>query len=144
MQIEHLFPPTEVAVKIAIALGVGFLVGLEREWAHKDIGVRTFAITSLLGMLGSLLGLHFALLAAVGCLLFIVFINLYAIRSNRSPEITTSVSLIVVCFLGILAGRGHLFTPVASAIILTMLLTWKAEFTRFAGGLTPQENPARS
>jgi uncharacterized membrane protein (DUF4010 family) len=28
---------------------------------------------------------------------------------------------------------------VASAIILTMLLTWKAEFTRFAGGLTPQE-----
>jgi uncharacterized membrane protein (DUF4010 family) len=139
MQLQHLFPPPEVALKIVIAIGIGFLVGLEREWAQKDVGVRTFAVTSLLGMLGSLLGAQFALLAVIGCLLFIVFINLRAILANRAPEITTSVSLIVVCFLGILAGRGHMFTPVASAIILTMLLTWKAEFTRFAGGLTPQE-----
>ena len=119
MQLQHLFPPPEVAVKIVIALGVGFLVGLEREWAHKDVGVRTFAVTSLLGMLGSLLGNEFALLAVIGCLLFIVFMNLRAIWSDRAPEITTSVSLMVVCFLGILTGRGHLFTPVASAIILT-------------------------
>jgi uncharacterized membrane protein (DUF4010 family) len=139
MQLQHLFPPPDVAVKIVIALGIGFLVGLEREWAQKDVGVRTFAVTSLLGMLGSLLGSEFAVLAAIGCLLFIVFINVRAIVANRAPEITTSASLMVVCFLGILAGKGHLFTPVASAIILTMLLTGKAEFTRFAGGLTPQE-----
>lgn len=126
-------------MKMAISLGVGCLVGLEREWAHKDVGVRTFAVTSLLGMLGTLLGPQFAVLAVIGCLVFVVFINLRAILVNRSPEITTSVSLMVVCFLGILTGLGHLFTPVASAIILTMLLTWKAEFTRFAGGLTPQE-----
>ena len=43
------FPYTEVATKIAVALGVGLLVGLEREWAHKEVGARTFAITALLG-----------------------------------------------------------------------------------------------
>lgn len=139
MQVQHIFPPAEVALKIAISLGIGFLVGMEREWAQKDVGVRTFAVTSLMGMLGSLLGIQFAILAVVGCLLFIVFINLRAILSNRAPEITTSVSLLVVCFVGILTGRGHSFTPVASGVILTLLLTWKTEFTRFAGGLTPQE-----
>jgi hypothetical protein len=34
-------PITEVATKISICLGVGILVGLERAWAHKKVGVRT-------------------------------------------------------------------------------------------------------
>ena len=32
-----------------------------------------------------------------------------------------------------LAGEGHLFTPVASATLMTMLLAWKVERRRFAG-----------
>jgi uncharacterized membrane protein (DUF4010 family) len=36
-------------------------------------------------------------------------------------------------------GSGHLFTPVASAILMTLLLAWKTEFQRFAGGLKPEE-----
>lgn len=50
------FPAVEIAVKAAIALAIGLLVGFEREWSNKDIGVRTFAMTALLGLLGSLLG----------------------------------------------------------------------------------------
>ncbi len=46
------FPPAEIAVKISIALSVRLFVGFEREWANKDIGVRTFALASLLGLLG--------------------------------------------------------------------------------------------
>jgi len=38
-----------------------------------------------------------------------------------------------------LVGEGHLFTPVASAILMTMLLTWKTELQRFAGDLAPGE-----
>lgn len=38
-----------------------------------------------------------------------------------------------------LVGLGHIFTPVASAIIITMLLAWKTELNRFAGGLRPAE-----
>ena len=34
---------------------------------------------------------------------------------------TTSVALIVTFILGVLVGQGHLFTPVASAILMTML-----------------------
>jgi uncharacterized membrane protein YhiD involved in acid resistance len=48
------FVPFEVAGKLLVSLGIGLLVGFEREWAHKDLGVRTFALVSLLGMLTTL------------------------------------------------------------------------------------------
>jgi len=40
---------------VGIALGIGLLIGLEREWAHKDVGLRTFALMSLAGCLGWLI-----------------------------------------------------------------------------------------
>jgi uncharacterized membrane protein (DUF4010 family) len=128
-----------VATKLAITLGIGTLIGLEREWAQKDIGVRTFAITSLLGMLCALLGRQFELAGFVGAFLLVFYINLRGVLASRSLEITTSAALMVVVLLGMLAGEGHTFTPIACAIMVTMLLAWKSELTRFAGGLTPQE-----
>jgi uncharacterized membrane protein (DUF4010 family) len=55
--------------------------------------------------------------------------------TDRSLEITTSAALIVNYLLGVLVGLGHIFTPVAGAIVMTMLLAWKTELSRFAGGL---------
>ncbi len=136
---QHIFPPVEVATKLAISLGIGTLVGLEREWAQKDVGVRTFAITSMAGALAALLGHPFSIAVLIGVLLLVVCINLRVLLVNRSLEITTSAALIAVTLLGILTGEGHTFTPVASAILITMLLAWKTELTRFAGGLTTQE-----
>ncbi len=133
------FPPAEVARKVALSLGIGLLVGLEREWAQKDLGVRTFAIASLLGMVSSLLGYGYGLAALAGIFILIIFVNTRSLLSNRTLEITTSAALMVTTALGILVGQGHLFTPVASAILVIMLLAWKAELRRFAGGLTLEE-----
>lgn len=133
------FPPTEIAIKIVLSVGIGLAVGLEREWAHKDIGVRTFAITALMGMLSSLLGFGFAVAAFVGVFLLVGYVNIRSLVVNRTHEITTSVALMVTVLLGVLVGNGHWFTPVASAILVTMLLAWKAGLTRFAGGLTLEE-----
>ena len=33
--------------RVGISLAIGLMVGLEREWAHKDIGARTFAFVAL-------------------------------------------------------------------------------------------------
>ncbi len=133
------FSPTEVATKIGISVAIGLLVGLEREWAHKDLGVRTFAITALLGVLSSLAGLPFALASMAGVLLVIVYVNWRTMLAERGLETTTSVALLVTYILGVLAGQGHLFTPVASAVVLMGMLSWKAELRRFAGGLTIAE-----
>lgn len=130
---------TVVAVKAAVALAIGLLVGFEREWANKDIGVRTFALTSLLGLLASLAGPPFGVLAGAAVLVLIIFMNLHSVQVMRKLEATTSVALIIIFVLGILVGAGHLFTPVASAIVMTMLLSLKPQFRAFAGGLRQEE-----
>ena len=42
------FPVSEIAVKVAISVAVGLLVGFEREWSNNDIGARTFAMAALI------------------------------------------------------------------------------------------------
>jgi uncharacterized membrane protein (DUF4010 family) len=133
------FPPSEVAAKIAVSLGIGLLVGIEREWSNKDMGIRTFALISLLGMIGSLFSQSMALVSFVGVFLIVVFANARSLWVSRSLEATTSAALLVIFVLGALVGQGHLFTPVAAAILMTMLLAWKVELHRFAGGLQTAE-----
>ena len=140
MQIESThFPTTPIALKMGVAIGIGMLVGMEREWSNKDVGVRSFAIVALMGMLASAINTSVTVAALVGVLLLIAAMNTWSILSDHSPVITTSAALLVDYLLGILVGLGHIFTPVAGAIVMTMLLAWKTELSRFAGGLLPSE-----
>jgi uncharacterized membrane protein (DUF4010 family) len=133
------FPPAEVAAKIAVSIGIGLLVGIEREWSNKDLGARTFALTALLGTMAVLFTPSMANLALVGVFLIVIFANGRSLLVDRSLEATTSVALLAIFVLGALVGQGHLFTPVAASILITMLLAWKVELRRFAGGLQPAE-----
>jgi uncharacterized membrane protein (DUF4010 family) len=135
--VETRFPPAEVAAKIAVSLGIGLLVGIEREWSNKDLGARTF--TALLGTVSALFGPTMAIMAMVGVFLIVGFANLRSVLVDRAVEATTSAALLAIFVLGALVGSGHLFTPVAAAILMTMLLAWKVELRRFAGGLQPAE-----
>ncbi len=131
--------PVTTAVRLAVALGVGLLVGLEREWAHKEVGVRTFALTAMLGALCWLLSPGFALAGWIGVFLLIAAVNARSLLVSRGLEITTSVALMVTYVLGVFLGQGHLMAPVAAAIVMTALLAWKTELTRFAERLLIQE-----
>jgi uncharacterized membrane protein (DUF4010 family) len=134
-----MFPPTQIAVKILIALGIGLLVGLEREWARKDVGLRTFSLAALLGMLSSLQEPIFAVVSLIGILLLVGLLNVRSLLADGSVEITTSVALIITAMLGILVGHGHVFTSVSSAIIMTLLLSWKTELSAFTVDLSLPE-----
>jgi uncharacterized membrane protein (DUF4010 family) len=133
------FPYRDVAFKVALAGGIGLLVGLEREWSHKEIGVRTFAIGGLLGLLTSLLAPLFVVAGLSAVLLLIAFLNVHSLLKDRSLELTTSLCLVVVFFLGAMVGQGHYFTASTSAIAMMMLLAWKVELERLAGALRPEE-----
>ncbi|HVB33787.1 MAG TPA: MgtC/SapB family protein [Patescibacteria group bacterium] len=133
------FPPVEAATKIAVSLAVGLLVGLEREWAHKELGVRTFALASLLGMLAWLVSPAAALVALAGAVVLAAFVNAHSFLVHRTLEITTSVALLVTVVLGVLIGQTHYFTAVASALVMTGLLAWKTELAHLAGDLRKEE-----
>ena len=133
------FPPAEIAAKIATSLGIGLLVGIEREWSNKDLGARTFALTALLGTTAALLSPALTVASLIGIFLIVTFANAHSLLVDRSLEATTSAALLLIYVLGAMVGQGHLFTPVAAAILMTMLLAWKVELHRFAGGLQPTE-----
>jgi len=54
-------------------------------------------------------------------------------------EITTAAALLMTYTLGVLAGLGHTHTPVAPAILMTLLLALKVELRKFAGGVSMEE-----
>ena len=93
------FPPAEVAAKIAVSLGIGLLVGIEREWSNKDLGARTFALTALLGTAATLFGPAMAIASLVGVFLIVIAANARSVLVDRSLEATTSTALLVIFVL---------------------------------------------
>ncbi|HEX8322303.1 MAG TPA: DUF4010 domain-containing protein [Tepidisphaeraceae bacterium] len=133
-----------LAYQAALATGIGLLVGLEREWAQKEVGVRTFALTGLLGLITFLIAPSFTLAGLAGVLLLMVFLNLHSLTRDQSLELTTSLCLIVVYFLGAMVGKGQestkwYFIAATSGIVVVLLLAWKLELRKFAGALRPEE-----
>lgn len=133
------YPVGPIALKIAVTVGIGMLIGMERKWSHKEAGVRTFSIVALLGTLSATISFDIVVASMVGVFLLVTAMNIRSMRKDEALEITTSAALMVNYILGVLIGLGHIFTPVAGAMVMTLLLALKTEFNRFTGGLQLQE-----
>ncbi len=131
--------PFSLAEKIVASVSIGLLIGLEREWAHKEAGVRSFAIAALLGTLSWLVAPSLAFLEVGVVVVIILFVNLFSLREHQPLEITTSLALAATNVLGILVGTGAYFLAFTSAILVTTLLSWKTELVAFTGNLTVRE-----
>lgn len=134
----ELWPFLEVSAKMGLAVAVGTLVGLEREHRGKA-GVRTFALTSLLGAMGGMLGPPYGPFAMLFVVVFVVLMNWREMERERKLALTTSVALCVVAFAGVMCGLGHVFTPAAACIATAILLAWKERISGFAGTISDQE-----
>ena len=126
-------------VRIALALGLGLLVGLERYRAGKDTGLRTFALTCLAGAIAGQVSPTVEL-AVLGLVAIVVALaNGQELLQRQPVQLTTTVALFVTAVLGMLVGHGYVLVPVASAILMTVLLAWRQELVGFATLLTDQE-----
>jgi uncharacterized membrane protein (DUF4010 family) len=132
----------ELLSRIALSFGIGLLLGLERGWASREAtpgnraaGVRTFAITGLLGgIMGALarggsadqtltvagavvLGIAFATLGIV--------IGLFSRDENKAAgkhSATTAVAAMLTFALGAYAVLGNVTVAAASAVAATGVL----------------------
>ncbi|HZZ58129.1 MAG TPA: DUF4010 domain-containing protein [Opitutaceae bacterium] len=132
------WPFAQVLTRLALAVAVGVLVGLEREHNQKT-GVRTFALTALLGCLGGMMGTTFAAIATGYFALAAVGMGYRSLIQTQRLGLTTSAALVIVGFAGILVGQGHVFTPAAAGIITAALLAWKQPISKFAIRLSDEE-----
>jgi uncharacterized membrane protein (DUF4010 family) len=133
------FPAFDVATRILVAVACGLLVGLERQWANKELGSRTFPIVSLLGALAALISPTFEVAGFVGIVALIVVTAVRNLLLNGAAETTTSAALMATFALGVLSGEGHVFTPAAATILMTLMLALKPQLARFAVGLKGEE-----
>jgi uncharacterized membrane protein (DUF4010 family) len=125
--------------RLAIALGIGLIVGLERGWKTRDqhagqrlAGVRTFSLAALLG--GALAAAatpdRYVVLAAgaltVGALVIAGY--LISVRETRDFGMTTELALLTTFVLGAVSVLGAPFEAVAAAVVMSLLLGFKTEF----------------
>lgn len=126
-------------LRLALALSLGLLIGLERERRRKEAGLRTFGFIGLFGALGGSLGEGFAMLVLALTALLAVPLNIQTLRQGEGAELTTSAAMLITCLSGILCGQGHTVTPAAVMVITTALLAWKERLVGFSAGLTESE-----
>jgi uncharacterized membrane protein (DUF4010 family) len=109
-----------------VALGVGLLIGAERERAkghgpNREIaGVRTFTLVSLLGVFGAFSESTF-LLVTFALLVGALAIAGYTRTRHDDQGITTEVALLATFALGALS-KSHPEYSGAAAVIVTVLL----------------------
>jgi len=124
---------------MAISLGLGLLVGLERERAGKEVGLRTFSFASLLGFLTWHLGHPFSVAALAMVGVVVIVINVRAILSNSGVEATTSVALFLITIVGMLMAEGAVIFAVAVVVLMLALLSYKEEMVLFTNRLKQNE-----
>ena len=136
----------ELLFRFAVALGIGLLIGAERERrkgagpARRASGIRTFAIGALIGAVSWTLGgagmLGFALLVVAG-LTGVAYVR----ARDEDPGLTTEVALLLTLLLGALAMREP---PVASALAVTLaiLLAARSRMHHFVSAVLSEEELA--
>ncbi len=136
--------PTELFVQLGYALGIGLLVGLERSVAvvvpREDegearpseqkiaadfLGLRTFAVLSLVGFASALAGERYPPLALAGVLgAAALVVAMYTRCPPAQIGITTETAAVGTLLLGYLC-RTEPQTAVVLALALTLLLAAK-------------------
>ncbi len=112
---------------LAVALGIGLLIGVERE-RHKQMqredglraaaGVRTFAVVALLGGTSMVLGLWVLALAGVGV---IVLSAASYLQEPTDPGLTTEIAMLMTFVLGALAQPQPALAAAIGATVAILL-----------------------
>jgi uncharacterized membrane protein (DUF4010 family) len=113
---------------ILVALGAGLLIGIERERRITDghtsaiAGVRTFAITALLGVFAAL-SESTMLLGVVAAGVVLLTAVAYFKSHGEDPGLTTEMALLATFVTGVLAASQPLLAAAAGVLIVVLLVS---------------------
>lgn len=121
----------ELVKSLGTALGLGLLVGLQREWVQNRVaGIRTFALLTLFGAMSGLLGLAVGSWVVVASLLAVaglVVMGNLAEWKSREPDtgLTTEMAMLVMFAVGVMSMYGQRLVAVVVAGSVMVLLQSK-------------------
>ncbi|HUE94042.1 MgtC/SapB family protein [Pseudomonas sp.] len=126
----------DTLLNFASALAAGLLIGIERGWQGRNIednslvaGVRTFALSSLLGAFAMLLSEKFGVTAwaviFIGFAALVVASYFGELQRTGDMGLTSEVAMLLTFLLGSLAMAGHAPVAAAGAVAVALLLSLK-------------------
>lgn len=125
-------------LQLAIALGLGLLVGLQRERVEARLaGIRTFALVTMAGTLSGVLAQSFggwviaAGMVVLGALMVVG--NLAKIKSGEiDPGLTTEIALLLMFCVGAYLSTGNPAVAIVVGGAVAVVLYLKPELHRLA------------
>lgn len=128
-------------MNLSIALGLGLLVGLQKERAESPLaGLRTFGLVTVLGAVCALLGgwTIVAGLAAVTALM--ITGNIVAMKTEgMDPGQTTEVAIVLMFAVGALVVAGPRELAIVLGGVVSVLLHLREELRSFVARLSDRD-----
>ena len=135
----------EILFQFSVALGLGLLVGLQREKSEESLaGIRTFALITLFGALTAHLsktqGPWILASGLIGLTALVVSGNVAKLKLDKiDPGITTEVAVLAMYVLGALVVIGPVFVAVVLGATVAVLLHLKAPMHRLVSAIGEQD-----
>jgi len=129
--------PLPLIYQVLLALGLGLLVGFQREWAAKKLaGIRTYPMITALGTLSVAisddLGGWVVAAALLSVTAFLAIGNVQEFRKGEQDTgITTEMSALVMFGVGCTIGLGQTLVAVILTGAVSSLLQWKTYLHAF-------------
>lgn len=133
---------------LLISLGIGLILGLEREYDKLKeeqgfAGIRTFPIVAIIGfILGNLSTTYtpwLVIIIAAAFLLFLSLSHLSIVQKHITTGITTNMALFATLILGVMVANHLHKEAVATAVVVVTLLSLKTTFNTFIKNITSEE-----
>ena len=139
---------TAFFIRLIVATGIGFVIGLERE--HTSIvqkeptfaGIRTFIFVVLSGFIATFLGFaitHMVLISALVGVIVITSISYWISAKAGQLGATTEIALVVSFLLGCNTFMGFIQSSLALTVIIVLFLSLKVTLAKIIGRITQEE-----
>jgi uncharacterized membrane protein (DUF4010 family) len=140
--------------RFAVALGIGLLIGLERGWRTRELepgsraaGIRTFAITGLLGgttgalamALGGAASAGGGIVVAIGFASYAAVFGIFTLEENRAGghySATSAVAGMLTFALSAYALVGDMLIAAAAAVAAAGLLALRQQLHGWVASIT--------
>jgi uncharacterized membrane protein (DUF4010 family) len=137
-------------IRLAISIGIGFLLGLERSFANQAkqqdeefAGLRTFTLIAVFGFLSALLanlaGIWLLGVSFAGMMAFVI-VSYYRLSASKgSLGGTTDFATILTFLLGVLVFYNLILLALIITVVVLLLLTFKPSLHLFVQKLSKEE-----
>lgn len=117
----------ETIFQLLLAIGLGALIGFERQLRHRPAGLRTHMLVSLGATIFTVISLSFDIepaRVAAGIVTGIGFLGAGSIIAHKGHirGITSAATLWIVAAIGLSVGVGEYFIAIISALFVFVIL----------------------